>query len=65
MVKMFDALLQVRFLADLVNCRVVVVASLLSLLDNFVEVTMEDNIPQVGLKFWFILFRNVFLAFRT
>lgn len=38
---------QVRFLADLVNCHVIVAASLLAMFDNFVEVTLEDNIPQV------------------
>ncbi|WAR00785.1 NCBP1-like protein [Mya arenaria] len=38
---------EVRFLADLVNCRVIVAGSLLALFDNFVEVTLEDNIPQV------------------
>ena len=40
--------LQVRFLADLVNCHVIVAASLLAMFDNFVEVTLEDNIPQVS-----------------
>ncbi len=39
--------LQMRFLADLVNCHVIVAASLLAMFDNFVEVTLEDNIPQV------------------
>lgn len=41
---------QVRFLADLVNCHVIVAASLLAMFDNFVEVTLEDNIPQVDLQ---------------
>lgn len=42
-----SARLMVRFLADLVNCRVIVAGSLLALFDNFIEVTLEDNIPQV------------------
>ncbi|XP_064620133.1 nuclear cap-binding protein subunit 1-like [Lineus longissimus] len=37
----------VRFLSDLVNCHVIVAGSLLAMFDNFVEVTLEDNIPQV------------------
>lgn len=41
-------ILQVRFLADLVNCRVIVAGSLLAMFDNFIEVTLEDNIPQVS-----------------
>lgn len=36
----------VRFTSDLVNCKVILVGSLLSMFDNFVEVTWEDNIPQ-------------------
>ncbi|CAH1796073.1 unnamed protein product [Owenia fusiformis] len=41
------ALLIVRFLADLVNCHVIVASSLLQMFDHFVEVSLEDNIPQV------------------
>ena len=41
------ARLIIRFLADLVNCRVIVAGSLLAMFDNFIEVTLEDNIPQV------------------
>ncbi|XP_033749402.1 nuclear cap-binding protein subunit 1-like [Pecten maximus] len=41
------ARLIVRFLSDLVNCHVVVAGSLLAMFDNFIEVTLEDNIPQV------------------
>ena len=37
-----------RFIADLVNCHVISASSLLSMYDTFVEVTLEDNIPQVG-----------------
>ncbi|XP_064607939.1 nuclear cap-binding protein subunit 1-like [Liolophura sinensis] len=44
----FDgARIMVRFLSDLVNCHVIVAGSLLALFDNFVEVTLEDSIPQV------------------
>ncbi|XP_059175429.1 nuclear cap-binding protein subunit 1-A-like [Physella acuta] len=42
-----NARMMVRFLADLVNCHVLVAASLLQMFDSFVEVTLEDNIPQV------------------
>lgn len=44
----FSLILQVRFLADCVNCHVIVAGSLLSMFDNFIEVTLEDNIPQVN-----------------
>ena len=33
------------------NCHVIVAASLLAMFDNFVEVTLEDNIPQVNQSF--------------
>lgn len=42
-----SARMMVRFLADLVNCHVIVAGSLLAMFDNFIEVTLEDNIPQV------------------
>lgn len=42
----------VRFLSDLVNCHVIVAGSLLSMFDNFVEVTLEENIPQVRSDFY-------------
>ncbi|KAK3584715.1 hypothetical protein CHS0354_036492 [Potamilus streckersoni] len=42
-----SALTMVRFLADLVNCHVIVAGSLLAMFDNFIEVTLEDSIPQV------------------
>ncbi|GAB1600356.1 nuclear cap-binding protein subunit 1-like [Argonauta hians] len=42
----------VRFLSDLVNCHVIAAGSLLSMFDNFVEVTLEDNIPQVRSDFY-------------
>jgi len=41
--------IQVRFLSDLVNCHVIVAGSLVAMFDNFIEVTLEDNIPQVCL----------------
>lgn len=37
----------VRFFSDLVNTRVISTASLINLFENLVDVTMEDNIPQV------------------
>lgn len=37
----------VRFFGDLVNTRVISSASLINLFENLVDVTMEDNIPQV------------------
>ncbi|XP_013421265.1 nuclear cap-binding protein subunit 1-like [Lingula anatina] len=48
-----NARLIVRFLSDLVNCHVIVASSLLAMFDNFVEVTLEDNIPQVRSD-WFV-----------
>ncbi|KAL5004537.1 hypothetical protein ScPMuIL_017993 [Solemya velum] len=42
-----NARIMVRFLSDLVNCHVIVVGSLLSMFDSFLEVMLEDNIPQV------------------
>jgi len=41
-----------RFLADLVNCHVVSAGSLLQLLDNFVDATLEEGVPQVR-RDWF------------
>ena len=40
-------ILQVRFLADLVNCHVVTINSLFLMFDTFVDVCLEDNVPQV------------------
>ena len=37
----------VRFLADLVNSKVVASASIMSLFDTFITVTYEPDIPQV------------------
>lgn len=36
-----------RFVADLVNCHVISAASLLQLMDNFVDAAMEEGVPQV------------------
>ncbi|CAG2189179.1 CBP80 [Mytilus edulis] len=47
-----NALLIVRFLSDLVNCHVIVAGSLIAMFDNFIEVTLEDNIPQVRSDFY-------------
>ncbi|XP_022663148.1 nuclear cap-binding protein subunit 1-like [Varroa jacobsoni] len=44
----------VRFLADLVNCKVVDIASLVTLLENFISVTAEENTPQVRSD-WYVL----------
>ena len=41
-----QARVMIRFLADLVNTRVISSASLINLFENLVDVTMEDNIPQ-------------------
>lgn len=37
----------IRFLGDLVNTRVISSSSFVGVLENFVDVTMEDNIPEV------------------
>lgn len=42
-----------RFLADLVNCHVISATSLLQLLDNMVDVSNEDGVPQVR-KDWYV-----------
>lgn len=47
------AQLMIRFLADLVNTKVVVPSSLMNLFDNFLAVTMEDNLIQVRSD-WFV-----------
>ena len=39
-------------MADLVNCHVVSAGSLLQLLDNFVDATLEEGVPQVR-RDWF------------
>jgi len=36
-----------RFLADLVNCHVIAAGSLVQLLSNMVDASMEDGVPQV------------------
>lgn len=42
-----------RFLADLVNCHVIAAGSLVQLLSNMVEASMEDGVPQVR-KDWYV-----------
>ncbi|EEB13531.1 Nuclear cap-binding protein subunit, putative [Pediculus humanus corporis] len=42
-----------RFLADLVNCHVIAAGSLIQLLSNMVEASMEEGVPQVR-KDWYI-----------
>ena len=39
---------QVRFLADLVNAKVVASSSIMSLFDTFITVTYEPDIPKVS-----------------
>lgn len=41
-----SARLVLRFLSDLMNCRVIMVSSLLTLYNIFLDVTLEDGIPQ-------------------
>ena len=48
-----SAQLMIRFLADLVNTKVVVPSSLMNLFENFLAVTMEDDIIQVRSD-WFV-----------
>ncbi|XP_066930378.1 nuclear cap-binding protein subunit 1-B-like [Clytia hemisphaerica] len=45
--------LMIRFLCDLINCNFLVAASLISFLEGFVNVALEQNIPQVRSD-WFI-----------
>lgn len=42
----------VRFFGDLVNCHVISHGSLMALYETLVDVTMEDNIPQVRSDFF-------------
>ena len=42
----------VRFFSDLVNTRVISSASLINLFENLIDVTIEDNIPQVRSDFF-------------
>ncbi len=38
---------QVRFISDLLNCNFLVATSLISFLENFINIAAEPNIPQV------------------
>lgn len=40
--------LQVRFLSDLVNCHVIAAPSMVAMFENFVNVTQEEDVPQVN-----------------
>uniref|UniRef100_T1GAL0 Nuclear cap-binding protein subunit 1 n=1 Tax=Megaselia scalaris TaxID=36166 RepID=T1GAL0_MEGSC len=42
-----------RFLADLVNCHVISASSLLQVLDSMVDVSNEDNVPQIR-RDWYV-----------
>lgn len=37
-----------RFLSDLVNCHVIAAPSMVAMFENFVSVTQEEDVPQVG-----------------
>ena len=43
-------LVKVRFLADLVNAKVVASSSIMTLFDTFITVTYEPDIPHVSLS---------------
>lgn len=45
-----------RFLSDLVNCHVIAAPSMVAMFENFVSVTQEEDVPQVG-QFFLSLFR--------
>uniref|UniRef100_A0A0K2T824 Nuclear cap-binding protein subunit 1 n=1 Tax=Lepeophtheirus salmonis TaxID=72036 RepID=A0A0K2T824_LEPSM len=42
-----EARFGIRFISDLVNCHVISAGSLLQLLDNFVDATLEEDVPSV------------------
>ena len=44
-------LMKVRFLADLVNAKVVASSSIMTLFDTFITVTYEPDIPHVSPSF--------------
>ncbi|XP_075459263.1 nuclear cap-binding protein subunit 1 isoform X2 [Ascaphus truei] len=48
-----DAVYLVRFLSDLVNCHVIAAPSMVSLFESFVNVTQEDDVPQVRCD-WYV-----------
>lgn len=55
---------QVRFLSDLVNCHVIAAPSMVAMFENFVNVTQEEDVPQVSkgfFFFWLHRFKNFFL----
>ncbi len=37
-----------RFLSDLVNCHVIAAPSMVAMFENFISVTQEEDVPQVG-----------------
>ena len=50
----------VRFLADLVNSKVVASASIMSLFDTFITVTYEPDIPQVSVSVCISVFVSMY-----
>ncbi|KAJ1205472.1 hypothetical protein NDU88_000907 [Pleurodeles waltl] len=48
-----DAVYLVRFLSDLVNCHVIAAPSLVAMFENFINVTQEEDIPQVRCD-WYV-----------
>ncbi|ETE65071.1 Nuclear cap-binding protein subunit 1, partial [Ophiophagus hannah] len=48
-----EAVYLVRFLSDLVNCHVIAAPSMVAMFENFVNVTQEENVPQVRCD-WYV-----------
>ncbi|XP_070598321.1 nuclear cap-binding protein subunit 1-like isoform X1 [Erythrolamprus reginae] len=48
-----EAVCLVRFLCDLVNCHVIAVPSMVAMFENFVNVTQEEDVPQVRCD-WYV-----------
>ncbi|KAG8512184.1 Nuclear cap-binding protein subunit 1, partial [Galemys pyrenaicus] len=48
-----EAVYLVRFLSDLVNCHVIAAPSMVAMFENFVNVTQEEDVPQVR-RDWYV-----------
>ncbi|ETE58873.1 Nuclear cap-binding protein subunit 1, partial [Ophiophagus hannah] len=48
-----EAVYLVRFLSDLVNCHVIAAPSMVAMFENFVNVTQEEDVPQVRCD-WYV-----------